>query len=60
MSEKQSWTTRTLEHRRAKKAMRGDSPEKLAERHTPKPGVVDRLLRAQAGGQRASRFKDPG
>ena len=58
MSEKASWMTRKREQRRERKAMRGDSPEKLEERHRPKPGIIDRMLRAEAGGQRPSRYKD--
>ena len=58
MSEKASWMTRKREQRRERKAMRGDSPEKLEEHHRPKPGLIDRMLRAEAGGQRPSRYKD--
>jgi hypothetical protein len=59
MSEtKNGWLTRTRERRRRKKAMTGDSPEKLAEHHTPRRGIVDRALYAGPGGQRRTNFKD--
>jgi hypothetical protein len=42
-----------LERRRERKR---DSPEKLAERHTPKGGAVDKMLKL-GGVERESRFK---
>ncbi len=44
------------EKRAMKRAQAGDSPEKLAERHTPPEGVIDRMLRI-GGVERESRFK---
>ena len=51
------WTSRKREERRAKKAARGDSPEKTAGHHEPKRDFVDRMLWS-GGVQRRSRFKD--
>jgi hypothetical protein len=39
-----------------KRERMGDSPEKLAERHEPKGGVIDRMLRL-GGVERENRFK---
>jgi hypothetical protein len=58
MSDKPGWASRKLEQRRQKKAMRGDSPERAAEHHSPKRGVVDRMLYASPGGQRRTNLKD--
>jgi hypothetical protein len=58
MSDKPGWVGRKLEERRQKKAMRGDSPEKLAHHHTPKRDIMDRAFHASPGGQRHSNFKD--
>ena len=49
---------RLRERRRAKKAQTGDSPERLAEHHSPDRGIVDRALHAAPGGQRWTSFKD--
>jgi hypothetical protein len=48
---------RWREQRRLKQERRGDSLEKLAERHTPQEAVVDRMVRL-GGVERESRFKD--
>jgi hypothetical protein len=54
--QKEGWAERRRERKRRKRERMGDSPEKLAERHTPKGGVVDKVL--QLGGvERESRFK---
>jgi hypothetical protein len=50
------WVERRREQRRRKQELRGDSPEKAAERHTPKGGVIDTMLKL-GGIQRESRFK---
>jgi hypothetical protein len=47
---------RWQERRRAKRARRGDSPEKRAERHVPAPDSIDVMLKA-GGVDRESRFK---
>ena len=39
-----SWMQRRREQRQARRALTGDSPEKLAERHEPKRDWVDRWL----------------
>ena len=44
------------ERRRHKRAARGDSPEKRAERHVPKDDVIGTMLRI-GGVERESRFK---
>lgn len=54
--QKAGWAERRRERKRLKRERMGDSPDKLAERHTPKGGVVDKML--QLGGvERESRFK---
>jgi hypothetical protein len=52
---KSSWMQSRRERRRAKRALTGDSPEKLAERHEPKRDWVDRMLWS-GGIERPSRF----
>ena len=54
--QKEGWAERLRERKRLKRERRGDSPEKLAERHTPKGGVVDKMLKL-GGVERESRFK---
>ena len=51
-----SWIERIREQRRQERERRGDSPEKAAERHTPRGGVIDTMLKL-GGVQRESRFK---
>jgi hypothetical protein len=51
------WLQRRRERRRLKRQQAGDSPEKRAERHTPKGDAVDLMLKA-GGVERDSRFKD--
>jgi hypothetical protein len=48
---------RSREQRRLKRERTGDSPEKLAERHTPQETAVDRMVRL-GGVDRKSSFKD--
>jgi len=50
-----SWIQRRREQRQAKRALTGDSPERLAEHHEPKRDWVDRMLWS-GGIQRRSRF----
>ena len=50
------WLDRWRERRRLKRERTGISPEKEAERHTPKGDAVDLMLRA-GGVERESRFK---
>jgi hypothetical protein len=52
----EGWAERRREQKRLRRERTGDSPEKLAERHTPKGGVVDKLLKL-GGVERESRFK---
>ncbi len=47
---------RWRERRRLKRERRGDSPEKLAQRHTPKRTWIDKWLWS-GGVERPSRFK---
>jgi hypothetical protein len=54
---KTGWMDRRRERKRLKQERTGDSPEKLAERHTPGETAVDRMLRL-GGLERESRFKD--
>ena len=54
---KLGWLERRRERKRLKLARTGDSPEKLAERHTPGETAVERMLRL-GGIDRESRFKD--
>ena len=54
---KLGWMDRRREQKRLKRERMGDSPEKLAERHTPAETVMDRMLRI-GGLERESRFKD--
>ena len=48
---------RWRERKRLKRERTGDSPEKLAERHTPGETAVDRMVRL-GGVERESRIKD--
>jgi len=50
------WVERRREKRRLERERMGDSPEKLAERHTPRGSVVDFMLRL-GGIERPNRFK---
>jgi hypothetical protein len=50
-----SWMRRRREQRQTKRALKGDSPERLAEHHEPKRDWVDRMLWS-GGVQRRSRF----
>jgi hypothetical protein len=52
---KSSWMQGRREQRRAKRALTGDSPEKLAERHEPKRDWIDRWLWS-GGIERPNRF----
>ena len=54
---KLGWMDRLREQRRLKRERTGDSPEKLAERHTPQETAVDRMVRL-GGVDRESSFKD--
>jgi hypothetical protein len=54
--QREGWAARRRERARLKRERMGDSPEKLAERHTPRESVVDRMLRI-GGVDRESRFK---
>ena len=54
--QKEGWAERMRERKRLKREQTGDSPEKLAERHEPKGGVVDKMLKL-GGVERESRFK---
>jgi hypothetical protein len=54
--QKKGWIERRREQTRLKRERSGDSPEKLAERHEPKGGVVDRMLKL-GGIDRENRFK---
>lgn len=53
---KVGWLERRREQKRLKRERTGDSPEKLAERHTPGETAVNRMLRL-GGVDRDSRFK---
>jgi hypothetical protein len=55
--EKLGWAERRRERKRLKRERKGDSPEKLAERHTPAETAADRMVRL-GGVERESRFKD--
>jgi hypothetical protein len=50
------WLERRREKKRLKRERTGDSPEKLAQHHTPKGDAVDLMLKA-GGIERESRFK---
>ncbi len=54
---KLGWAERRRERKRLKRERKGDSPEKLAERHTPAETAADRMVRL-GGVERESRFKD--
>jgi len=43
--------------RRRRKERTGDSPEKLAEHHTPKRDWAERAIHASPGGQRHSNLE---
>lgn len=53
---KLGWAERLRERKRLKRDRTGDSPEKLAERHTPAETAADRMVRL-GGVERESRFK---
>jgi hypothetical protein len=53
---KPSWAERWRERKRLRRERTGDSPEKLAERHTPAETATDRMVRL-GGVERDSRFK---
>jgi hypothetical protein len=54
--QKEGWAERMRERKRRRRERKRDSPEKLAERHTPRGGVVDKMLEL-GGVERKSRFK---
>ncbi|HEX6652061.1 MAG TPA: hypothetical protein VF072_04910 [Thermoleophilaceae bacterium] len=54
--QKEGWVERRRERKRLKRERTGPSPEKLAERHEPRAGVVDKMLKL-GGVERESRFK---
>jgi hypothetical protein len=54
---KLGWAERRRERKRLKRERTGESPEKLAERHTPGETAADRMVRL-GGVERESRFKD--
>lgn len=51
-----SWLERRRERKRLKRERTGDSPEKLAQHHTPPGDSVDLMLKL-GGVERESRFK---
>ena len=57
MAENESWLARKRDARRAKKALKGDSPERLAEHHEPKRDIIDKVVHSSPGGQRHSSMK---
>jgi hypothetical protein len=54
---KQNPLSRWREERKRKKALRGDSPERLEEHHEPKRDWGDMAAMASPGGQRHSSLK---
>ena len=50
------WLERRRERKRLERERKGDSPEKLAEHHTPPGGAVDLMLKV-GGVERRSRFE---
>jgi len=54
---KQSPLSHWREERKRKKALRGDSPERLEEHHEPKRDWGDMAAMASPGGQRHSTMK---
>jgi hypothetical protein len=56
-SKKQGPLARWREARQRKKALRGDSPERLDEHHRPKRDWGDMMAHSAPGGQRHSDFK---
>jgi len=54
---KQNPLSRWREEKRRKKALRGDSPERLEEHHEPKRDWADRTAMSAPGGQRHSTTK---
>ena len=54
--QKEGWAERLRERKRRRAERKQDSPEKLAERHTPSGGSVDKMLEL-GGVERESRFK---
>jgi hypothetical protein len=57
VAEKQDWLARKREAQRAKKAVKGDSPERLEEHHSPKRDWGDKVAHSAPGGQRHSTLK---
>jgi hypothetical protein len=57
MADKHGWFGSKREARRTKKAMKGDSPERLEEHHTPKRDWGDKVAHSAPGGQRHSTLK---
>jgi hypothetical protein len=53
---KLGWLERRRERKRLKRQRTGDSPQRLAERHTPRGDAVDLMLKL-GGVERTSRFK---
>jgi hypothetical protein len=54
--QKEGWAERRRERKRLKRERKGYSAEKLAERHEPSGGVIDKMLKL-GGVERESRFK---
>jgi hypothetical protein len=54
---KPGWFARRREAKRLKRAMKGDSPERLEEHHTPKRDWGEMAIHSLPGGQRHSSFK---
>jgi hypothetical protein len=54
---KQSRVEHWRDERRRKKEAKGDSPERQAEHHAPKRGIVERVIHASPGGQRHTGHK---
>ena len=57
MGENQGWLARRREERQAKKALKGDSPERQEEHHAPKRDWADRVVHSAPGGQRHGTLK---
>jgi hypothetical protein len=53
---KTGWLAARRERKRLEQERTGDSPERLAQRHTPKEGAVDLMLRL-GGVERKRRFR---
>jgi hypothetical protein len=54
---KQNPLARWREGRKQKKALKGDSPERLEEHHAPKRDWADRVAHSAPGGQRHGTMK---